>query len=172
MATLSAWLFDTPDGAAQAENLLLDLQKQQVIVVQDAATVSWPQGQKKPKTKELTSAGWVGASMGGLWGLLFGLLFFVPLLGVAIGAGTPSMLNTAAPPTESSSVVTTPPCRTPVIGSPTSSRRYGTMPTAMPRSTETNLMPSSRMWGEASAMVVAIMRLMIPMLSGAKPRTA
>ena len=37
MATLSAWLFDTPDGASQAENLLLDLQKQQVLVVQDAA---------------------------------------------------------------------------------------------------------------------------------------
>lgn len=93
MATLSAWLFDTPDGAAQAENLLLDLQKQQVIVVQDAATVSWPEGQKKPKTKELTSAGWVGASMGGLWGLLFGLLFFVPLLGVAIGAGIGALMG-------------------------------------------------------------------------------
>ena len=81
MATLSAWLFDTPDGAAQAETLLLDLQKQQILVVQDAATVSWPEGAKKPKTKELTSTGWVGASMGGMWGLLFGLLFFVPLLG-------------------------------------------------------------------------------------------
>ena len=93
MATLSAWLFDTPEGAAQAENLLLDLQKQQVIVVQDAATVSWPVGAKKPKTKELTSAGWVGASIGGLWGLLFGLLFFVPLLGVAIGAGIGALMG-------------------------------------------------------------------------------
>lgn len=93
MATLSAWLFDTPDGAAQAENLLLDLQKQQILVVQDAATVSWPEGAKKPKTKELTSAGWVGAGMGGLWGLLFGLIFFVPLLGVAIGAGIGALMG-------------------------------------------------------------------------------
>ncbi len=93
MATLSAWLFDTPDGAAQAESLLLDLQKQQILVVQDAATVSWPEGQKKPKTKELTSGGWVGASMGGLWGLLFGLLFFIPLLGVAIGAGIGALMG-------------------------------------------------------------------------------
>ncbi|MCA9858866.1 MAG: DUF1269 domain-containing protein [Thermomicrobiales bacterium] len=93
MATLSAWLFDTPDGAAKAENLLLDLQKQRVLVVQDAATVSWPEGAKKPKTKELTSAGWVGAGMGGLWGLLFGLIFFVPLLGVAIGAGIGALMG-------------------------------------------------------------------------------
>ncbi len=62
-------------------------------MVQDAATVSWPEGAKKPKTKELTSAGWVGASMGGLWGLLFGLLFFVPLLGVAIGAGIGALMG-------------------------------------------------------------------------------
>ena len=93
MATLSAWLFDTPDGAAKAENLLLDLQQQKILVVQDAATVSWPEGQKKPKTKELTSAGWIGASMGGMWGLLFGLLFFVPLLGVAIGAGIGALMG-------------------------------------------------------------------------------
>lgn len=93
MATLSAWLFDTPDGAEKAEDLLLSLQKQQVLVVQDAATVSWPVGAKKPKTKELTSAGWVGAGMGGMWGLLFGLLFFVPLLGVAIGAGIGALIG-------------------------------------------------------------------------------
>lgn len=93
MATLSAWLFDTPDGAAQAESLLLDLQQQKILVVQDAATVSWPEGAKKPKTRELTSTGWAGASMGGLWGLLFGLLFFVPLLGVAIGAGIGALMG-------------------------------------------------------------------------------
>jgi len=64
MATMSAWLFDTPDGASQAENLLLELQKQRVLVVQDAATVSWPEGARKPRTRELTSAGWAGAGMG------------------------------------------------------------------------------------------------------------
>ncbi len=62
-------------------------------MVQDAATVSWPEGAKKPKTRELTSTGWAGASMGGLWGLLFGLLFFVPLLGVAIGAGIGALMG-------------------------------------------------------------------------------
>lgn len=93
MATLSAWLFDSPDGAAHAESLLLSLQEQRVLVVQDAATVSWPQGAKKPKTRELTSAGWAGAGMGGMWGLLFGHLFFVPLLGVAVGAGIGALMG-------------------------------------------------------------------------------
>jgi uncharacterized membrane protein len=93
MATLTAWLFDTPDGAGQAESLLLSMQEQKILVVQDAATVSWPEGAKKPKTRELTSTGWAGASMGGLWGLLFGLLFFVPLLGVAIGAGIGALMG-------------------------------------------------------------------------------
>ena len=93
MATLSAWLFDNPNGAAQAESLLLDLQKQRVLVVQDAATVSWPEGARKPKTRELTSTGWAGAGMGGMWGLLFGLIFFVPLLGVAIGAGIGALMG-------------------------------------------------------------------------------
>ena len=37
MATLTALKFDTPDGAAQMEALLLDLQKQQLILVEDAA---------------------------------------------------------------------------------------------------------------------------------------
>lgn len=61
--------------------------------MQDAATVSWPEGARKPKTKELTNAGWAGASMGGLWGLLFGLIFFVPLLGVAVGAGIGALMG-------------------------------------------------------------------------------
>ncbi len=93
MATMSAWLFETPEGASQAESLMLDLQKQRVLVVQDAATVSWPEGARKPRTRELTSTGWAGAGMGGLWGLLFGLIFFVPLLGVAIGAGIGALMG-------------------------------------------------------------------------------
>jgi uncharacterized membrane protein len=87
MATLTALKFDTPEGADQMEALLLDLQKQQLITVHDAAIVSWPPGKKKPKTRQLHNLAGPGALMGSFWGLLFGLLFFVPLLGMAIGAG-------------------------------------------------------------------------------------
>jgi uncharacterized membrane protein len=87
MATLTALKFDTPDGAAQMEALMLDLQKQQLIRVEDAAIVTWPPGKKKPQTRQLQSLAGPGALMGAFWGLLFGLLFFVPFLGMAIGAG-------------------------------------------------------------------------------------
>jgi uncharacterized membrane protein len=55
-------------------------------MIQDAATVSWPSGKKKPKTHQLTSLAGGGALGGAFWGLLFGLLFFVPLFGLAVGA--------------------------------------------------------------------------------------
>jgi uncharacterized membrane protein len=86
MATLSALKFSTVDGAAQALTVLEGLQKQQLIVIQDAAIVSWPQGAKKPKTKQTHSVAGAGAVGGAFWGMLFGLLFFVPFFGLAIGA--------------------------------------------------------------------------------------
>ena len=78
--------FDTVEGAGQAVGTLEDLAKQQVITILDAATVSWPDGAKRPKTRELHNLAGAGALGGAFWGLLFGLLFFVPLLGMAIGA--------------------------------------------------------------------------------------
>ena len=86
MGTLSVWKFDTAEGAGQAVGTLEDLAKQQVITILDAATVSWPDGAKRPKTRELHNLAGAGALGGAFWGLLFGLLFFVPLLGMAIGA--------------------------------------------------------------------------------------
>jgi uncharacterized membrane protein len=86
MATLTVWKFDTPDGAERATETLADLQKQELIKVHDAAVVSWPQGKKKPKTRQLSGLAGAGALGGAFWGMLFGLLFFVPLLGMAVGA--------------------------------------------------------------------------------------
>jgi hypothetical protein len=43
-------------------------------------------GRKKPKTEQLRSLTGALALGGAFWGLLFGLLFFIPLLGMAIGA--------------------------------------------------------------------------------------
>ena len=64
-----------------------ELVKQQLIQVEDAALVSWPEGAKKPKTKNLGKLTGEGAVWGAFWGMLFGLIFFVPVLGLAIGAG-------------------------------------------------------------------------------------
>lgn len=86
MATLSVWKFETPDGADRAEHALMGLQKQELIQVHDAATVSWDPAKKKPKTRQAMNLTATGALGGTFWGLLFGLLFFMPLIGAAVGA--------------------------------------------------------------------------------------
>jgi uncharacterized membrane protein len=86
MATLSAIKFNSPTGADEMLGRIQELQKQELIHIQDAAVVSWPEGKKKPKTRQLTGLGGIGALTGAFWGLLFGLLFFIPFLGMAIGA--------------------------------------------------------------------------------------
>jgi uncharacterized membrane protein len=86
VATLTVWKFEDAEGAEIAVSTLEGLAKQQLITVQDAATVSWPAGAKKPKTRQLHSLAGAGALGGAFWGMLFGLLFFIPLLGMAIGA--------------------------------------------------------------------------------------
>src|SRR5215472_1669455 len=87
MATLTAIEFPTAEGADQALTILRDLQKQKLIVLHDAAVVSWPAGRKRPKTRQANNLVGAGALGGMFWGMLFGLIFLVPLLGAAIGAG-------------------------------------------------------------------------------------
>jgi len=86
MASLTVFKFDSPEGAGQMLDKVKSLQKQQLIVLQDAATVSWPEGKKSPKTKQLVSLTGAGALDGAFWGMLFGLIFFVPFFGMAVGA--------------------------------------------------------------------------------------
>ena len=88
MATLTVWKFDTPSGAEDASQTLQELARENIVVLHDAATVTWERGQKKPKTRQLANTTGAGALGGSFWGLLFGLIFFVPLLGAAIGAAT------------------------------------------------------------------------------------
>ena len=86
MATLSVLKFNDPYGADRVLLALQGLQERQMITLEDAAVVSWPQGNKKPTTRQLFSTGGAGALGGAFWGFLFGLIFFVPFLGAAIGA--------------------------------------------------------------------------------------
>jgi uncharacterized membrane protein len=87
MATLTAIEFPTADGADRALTTLEELQKQRLVVLHDAAVVSWPAGKKRPTTRQLHNLVGPGALGGMFWGMLFGLIFLVPLLGAAIGAG-------------------------------------------------------------------------------------
>jgi uncharacterized membrane protein len=84
--TLTAWKFPTEAGAEDALATLERLQKEELIKVDDGAVVVWPDGVKKPRTRQMYNLAGMGALGGSFWGLLFGLIFFVPLLGVLVGA--------------------------------------------------------------------------------------
>jgi uncharacterized membrane protein len=86
MASLTVWKFETAGGAQEALDKLVSLSKQQLITVQDAAIVTWPEGKKKPKTQQAVNLAGVGALQGAFWGMLFGLIFFIPFFGLAVGA--------------------------------------------------------------------------------------
>jgi uncharacterized membrane protein len=93
MATLTAWKFDRPDGASLAMRTLRELNNEGLIDVQEAAIVEWPEGQRKPKTRQLNDLTGRYALGGMFWGLLFGILFFVPIIGAGVGAGVGALVG-------------------------------------------------------------------------------
>ena len=84
MVTLTALKFSTPEGAQQMATLLPELQKQELISVVDAAIVSWPVGINIRKTRQLHNLAGPDAMEGAFWGMLFGLIFFTPLIGTTV----------------------------------------------------------------------------------------
>jgi uncharacterized membrane protein len=96
MATLSVLKFNDPYGAERVMIALQGMQEREMITLEDAAVVSWPQGNRKPTTHQLHSTAGAGAGWGAFWGFLFGMIFFVPFLGAAIGAGMGGMSGALA----------------------------------------------------------------------------
>ncbi len=87
MSELIVFAFPTETGAAEMSVAVKSLQKQQLVDLADAATVvRRPDG--KVKVKQAVSLVGTGALGGAFWGMLIGLLFFMPWLGLAIGAVT------------------------------------------------------------------------------------
>ena len=80
MATLTAFRFETVDGADDALGVISMLQEQQLITVLDAALVSWPKGKNRPSTRQVVSPTGTQLLDGTFWGMLFGLIFFIPVL--------------------------------------------------------------------------------------------
>lgn len=85
MSDLIVVAFDNPTGAEELRDKLVDLQKQHIIALDDAAVVVRKEdGKVKVKQAvDLTSAGALG---GAFWGMLIGMLFWAPWLGLAVGA--------------------------------------------------------------------------------------
>jgi uncharacterized membrane protein len=91
MATVAVLRFDSADGAELALDRVRELQRQQLIDLHDAAVVSWPEGSKSPGTKPIANLATTRALGGVFWGMLFGLLFFTPLLGMGGGVASVAM---------------------------------------------------------------------------------
>lgn len=85
MSDLIVLAFDNETAAFEMRDKLIELQKMQLITLSDAAVVT--RGQDgKPKVKQLQSMVGAGALGGAFWGMLIGLLFFAPWLGLVAGA--------------------------------------------------------------------------------------
>lgn len=85
MSDLIVLAFDTETGAQEMRDELMQLQKQKIIELEDAAVVVRKQD-GKVKVKQAQSLVGAGALGGAFWGLLIGLIFMVPWLGLAAGA--------------------------------------------------------------------------------------
>lgn len=79
--------FDDPQQAFQLRTKLVELQKEYLIEMEDAVVVTRDENDKV-KLHQATNLTAAGAAGGSFWGLLVGVLFLNPLLGVAVGAGT------------------------------------------------------------------------------------
>jgi len=85
MSDLVVFAFKNETGAQEMGEKLKSLQKQELIKLEDAAiVVRKPDG--KAKVKQAQSLVGAGALGGAFWGMLIGLLFWMPWLGLAMGA--------------------------------------------------------------------------------------
>jgi uncharacterized membrane protein len=87
MSDLVVIAFPSEAKAEEVRTKLLDLQKEYLIELEDAViAVKQPNG--RIKLNQIFHPAMAGASSGSFWGLLIGLIFMMPLAGVAIGAAS------------------------------------------------------------------------------------
>ena len=85
MTTLSTWRFPTVEGAEAALSGFERLQRREWVTVEDVAVVAWPAGASRPRTYQVGAATGGAALSGAFWGLLFGVVFLLPLAEDAAG---------------------------------------------------------------------------------------
>jgi len=85
MSSLVVLAFEDEDGAENMRDRMFDFQKRRLITIEDAAVVKRKKN-GKTKVKQAHSLVGAGALGGAFWGMLIGLLFFAPWLGLIAGA--------------------------------------------------------------------------------------
>jgi uncharacterized membrane protein len=85
MSDLIVIVYPTESKAEEVRQTLLGLQKEYVIKLGDAVIATKTEA-GKIKLNQLINTTATGAVSGSFWGLLIGVLFLSPLVGVAVGA--------------------------------------------------------------------------------------
>jgi uncharacterized membrane protein len=83
LAALTVLKFSSADGAGVALDKVKSLHMLRLIQLIDAAIVTWPNKDRRPRTKQLVSLSGTGVLQGAFWGMLFGLIFFNPFFELA-----------------------------------------------------------------------------------------
>lgn len=86
MSSLVVVGFPTVSEAEDVRRALVDIQKEQLISLEDAVVVD-RDADGHVHLRQAINLTAAGAASGGFWGVLVGLLFANPLLGAAVGAG-------------------------------------------------------------------------------------
>lgn len=94
MANLVAIAYDDLDEAKKVMDTVGELVKEHSLTLEDAVIVEHKPGGKM-KLHQPSLAG-MGAASGALWGGLIGLIFLMPLFGMAIGAATGAAAGAAS----------------------------------------------------------------------------
>ncbi|TKT69091.1 DUF1269 domain-containing protein [Aquamicrobium sp. LC103] len=87
MSDLVVIVYPTEAKAEEVRQRLFDLQKQYLIKLSDAVIATKTEA-GKVKLNQIVNTTAAGAVTGSFWGLLIGVLFLNPLLGVAVGAAS------------------------------------------------------------------------------------
>ena len=98
MSNLVAIAYDDLDQAKRVLNTLSELVREHSLTLEDAVIVEHRENGKL-KLHQPSTAG-AGAATGGVWGGIIGLLFFMPLFGMAMGR-PPALWPEAQPTTAS-----------------------------------------------------------------------
>nr|WP_049911080.1 DUF1269 domain-containing protein [Halorubrum coriense] len=85
MSSLVVLRFGDMDGAEAMRDRMYGLQKRELVKIEDAAVVVRNE-KGRAKVKQAHSLVGAGALGGAFWGMLIGLLFFAPWLGLLAGA--------------------------------------------------------------------------------------
>ena len=86
---------DNRDDAERLFDLAGDLAKQELLQLQDAA-YAYRDDKGKVRIQQAVRLTGAGAASGALWGTLIGMLFLMPVAGLAIGAGTGALAGKLA----------------------------------------------------------------------------